>query len=54
MNWTLLIIGILVLLLSLTDILGQGRLLVQIVGKKNAKIINLITAIVFIALSFFA
>jgi len=52
MNWILLIMGILVLLLSWTGIIGQGKLLVYFVGEKKAKVINLISGFIFIILSF--
>jgi hypothetical protein len=40
MNIALFGVGILVLFLSLTNILGQGKLLVKVVSEKYAKIIN--------------
>jgi len=53
MSWILLIMGILVLFLSWTGIIGQGKLLVHYVGEKKAKVINLISGLIFIILSFF-
>jgi hypothetical protein len=52
MNIALFVVGILVILLTLTNIVGQGKLLVKIVSEKYARIINYIIGSVFIILSF--
>jgi hypothetical protein len=52
MNIALLIVGILVLFLAITNILGQGRLLVKLVSEKYARLINFIVGLGMIILSF--
>jgi hypothetical protein len=52
MNIVLFVVGILVLFLSLTNIIGQGRLLVKVVSEKYARIINFTIGVVMIVLSF--
>lgn len=52
MNIALLIVGVLVLFLTITNILGQGRLLVKLVSEKYARIINFTVGLLMIILSF--
>lgn len=52
MYYPLLIVGILVIILSLTGFAGQGRVTSRLFGEKNARIINIILGIVLIILSF--
>lgn len=52
MNVMLFVIGMVVLLLSLTNFLGQGKLLEKFVNQKIARIINIIVGLTMIILSF--
>jgi hypothetical protein len=47
------LIGVIGLFFSLTDIIGQGILLVKVIGKKRARVLNIVCGILLITLSFF-
>lgn len=52
MSYPLLIVGLLVIVLSLTGVVGQGRVTSKIFGEKNAKLFNIIVGILLIILAF--
>lgn len=52
MSYPLLIVGLLVIVLSLTGVVGQGRLSSKLFGEKNAKLFNIVVGLVLIILAF--
>ncbi len=52
LNVMLFVIGMVVILLSITNFLGQGKLLEKFVNPKIARIINLLVGLTMIILAF--
>ena len=53
MNWMLLSIGLIVLFLAVTGVIGQGKLMVRYFGENNSRIVNIVVGMIMVIVSLF-